>query len=152
LRIPIFFLMTALVLIAAGLLAQQDEPEVDLQVTKTVDNDTPDSPGQTIEFAIEIKNLSETTAENIVVEDRLPPELAIPEVMVPATSAGTYDIETALWRIDEIAPGQAELLTLPAIVSATPQPACIRNRATLVSTDAVSHNNASDAIIRRPDI
>lgn len=152
LRVIIACLTVILVFSASGNLAQAVEPGGDVQVTMSVDNATPETPQQIVEFTIEVKNPGESTAENVMVEDMLPPELAIPEGMTPTTSVGDYDPLSGIWDVGEIAPGDTETLVIPAVVWVSPQPACIINEAALMGDDDDNANNVSVVAIRLPGV
>jgi uncharacterized repeat protein (TIGR01451 family) len=151
-RVAVLCAVTLSSLLGTGVWAQAVSPDFDLQLSKHVDNEAPSAPFQTIEFSIEVRNVSGATARDVRVEDRLPVQLTVPEVMAPTTSSGTYDISDGIWRIPEIAPGETALLTVPAYVKTDPQPACVVNRAELISADETNLNNTAVAVIRRPDV
>ena len=152
LRVEIKYITLAAVAALLLLGAQQAWPVSDLRVIKSVDNEAPDAPGQTVEFTVEVRNTGDATVEKVVLRDRLPAELALPEVMVPVASTGRYNRSTGIWRIPSIVAGSSEFLTIPVIVNASPQPACIVNRATLLDAVGPESNYSAIAAIRRPDI
>lgn len=99
-----------------------------LALTKSVDNPTP-MPGEPVEFTVEIKNIGDETALDVVVQESLPSELVIPASMAAFPGSGSYDPETGEWAVGALGPGAGSVLTVPAIVDTTDPPACIVNTA-----------------------
>ena len=107
---------------------------LDLKIEKSVDNPVPIG-AQPVEFTIVVTNVGEKPATGVIVEDKLPQGLAIPDGLAAFTSSGDYDSSKGLWVVGDIAVGEEEIMTLPAVVTATPQPACIINSAKLLAPD-----------------
>ena len=125
----------------------------DIFVQKTVDNPAPAGPQQTVEFTVEVSNGGSGPAKDVVVVDKLPAELAIPEGMAVFTSTGVYDPASGHWDIGEIQVGVKQVMSIPAIIVTEPQPACVINLATAyLSVDRDGSNNWSSIALRRPDI
>ncbi|MGI9568503.1 MAG: DUF11 domain-containing protein, partial [Desulfobulbia bacterium] len=127
---------------------------LDVEVRKSVDNPTPTGPQQTVEFTVEVRNIGDEPANEVVVEDKLPPELSIPEGMAAFTSMGYYDPSTGRWDIGELEPGlPSEILTIPAVITSELQPVCVVNTATSnVPGDGNPDNDSAFSTLRRPDI
>lgn len=125
---------------------------LDLKIEKLVDNPVPIG-AQPVEFTIVVTNVGEKPATGVIVEDRLPQGLAIPDGLAAFTSSGDYDSSKGLWVVGDIAVGEEEIMTLPAVVTATPQPACIINSAKLLAPDdASSRNDVASAAVMLPVI
>ena len=123
-------------------------PVVLVQVSKTVDDPSPAAPLQTIEFTIKAVSTGSATANNVILQEILPPELEIPEGMAAFTTAGVYDQFTGLWSVGDLEPGQSELMTLPAIVVADPQPACIVNNVSMSIDDGDFSDRLASVSVR----
>lgn len=129
------------------------QSDFDLAVSKTVDNSTPDGPQQAFEFTVSIANPGPGPAADVVVVDKLPPELAIPEGMAVYTSAGYYDVESGRWHVGDLANSLPQVMTIPAVVNTESQPACIINTASIeIGNDINPANNTSSVAVRLPDI
>lgn len=127
------------------------EADFDLVVNKTVDNPTPDGLQQAVEFTVSIANKGPGRVTDVVVVDRLPPELSIPEGMAAYTSAGYYDEDSGRWEVGDLDNSLPQVMTIPALVNAEPQPACIINSAsTVFEGDMYPGDNESSAAIRLP--
>ena len=133
----------------------QSEPHgFDVSVLKSVDNPTPSGLQQTVEFTVEVRNTGDVPANDVVVEDKLPPELSIPEGMAAFTSRGYYDASSGRWEVGELEPGlPPEILTLPVVITPEPQPVCVVNTATSNTPgDINTSNDSAFSTLRRPDI
>ncbi len=135
-----------------GFVLAQSEPYAAVRVRKSVDNATPTAPLQTIEFTIEAVSTGTGTAANVVLQEILPPELEIPDGMAAFTTTGVYDPVSGQWRVGDLEPEQGELMTLPAIVVAEPQPPCIVNNVSMSIDDSRFVDNRASISIRRPGI
>ncbi len=136
-------------LIAAfGLLPQVLSAAPDLALQMSVSPIVP-TPGQPVEFTVTVRNNGTSSAYNVVVNDKLPPELAIPTGLAAYPSAGTYDQLTGNWSVGSLAYGASATLVIPAIVVAVPQPICSVNVAQVsLATDADSSNNRAVAAVK----
>jgi uncharacterized repeat protein (TIGR01451 family) len=128
------------------------EAEFDIAVNKTVDNPAPDGPQRAVEFTISIENRGPGPATDVVVVDKLPPELSIPEGMAAYTSVGYYDNASGRWEVGDLDNSLPQVMIIPAIVKAEPQPSCIINSASAeIQGDIDPGNNASSVAVRLPD-
>ena len=147
-RRSISIVFIALILGIASVLAQVEE--LDLKIEKSVDNPVPIG-AQPVEFRIVVTNVGEKPATGVIIEDKLPQGLAIPDGLAAFTSSGNYDSSMGLWVVGDIAVGEEEIMTLPAVVIATPQPPCIINTAILLAPDdAASHNDVASTALKLP--
>lgn len=140
---------------AADAICNQPEPvDFDVRVLKSVDNPVPSGSQQTVEFTVEVSNVGEGAATGVVVEDKLPPELAIPEGMAAFTSAGHYDPSSGRWELGDLGPGlPPEILTIPVVITTEPQPVCVLNTASShMPGDKNPNNDSSYSALRRPGI
>lgn len=124
----------------------------DLNLAMTV---TPEVParGQTVEFKVTLGNVGVDAASNVVVVNKLPPELAIPNGMAAFPSVGTYDPVTGSWTIGAVNPGTTATLVIPAVVVPANPPPCIASVAT--TGDPADTNRSNDravAAVRRSSL
>jgi uncharacterized repeat protein (TIGR01451 family) len=111
-------------------------PSADLQVTKTVDNATPNL-GTNVTYTVTVTNAGPNDATNASVDDLLPAGL----VFVSATaSQGIYDDNVGLWTIGSVAAGDSVTLQIVATVTL---PGDITNTAT-VDADEHDPNGANN--------
>ena len=96
----------------------------DLALQMTVDTPVP-APLQTVEFTLTLRNSGADAATDVVVNDRLPPELAIPTGLAAFPSVGTYDAATGLWTVGTLNPAATATLVIPAVVVSPSAPPCI---------------------------
>jgi uncharacterized repeat protein (TIGR01451 family) len=128
------------------------ESDFDITVDKTVDNPVPDSPQQVVEFTVSIQNKGPGSATDVVVLDKLPPELSIPEGMAAYTSAGYYDMDSGRWEVGDLDNSLPQVMTIPVMVTAETQPACIINSAAAeIPGDMDPSTNTSSVAIQLPD-
>ena len=121
----------------------------DLALQMTVDTPVP-APLQTVEFTLTLRNTGADAATDVVVNDRLPPELAIPTGMAAFPSVGAYDAATGVWAVGTLNPAASAKLVIPAVVVSANAPPCIANVATTNnSLDPVSSNDRAVAAVRR---
>ena len=121
----------------------------DLALQMTVDTPVP-APLQTVEFTLTLRNVGSDAATSVVVNDRLPGELAIPPGLAAFPSVGSYDAATGLWTVGTLNPGASATLVIPAIVVSPNAPPCIANVATTNnSLDPASSNDRAVAAVRR---
>jgi uncharacterized repeat protein (TIGR01451 family) len=121
----------------------------DLALQMTVDTPVP-APLQTVEFTLTLRNTGTDAATDVVVNDRLPPELAIPTGLAAFPSVGTYDAATGLWTVGTLNPAATATLVIPAVVVSPSAPPCIANVATTNnSLDPVRSNDRAVAAVRR---
>jgi len=122
----------------------------DLVVEKTV-NDPTLMPGAAVDFNVTVSNLGPSTANDVVIADKLPTGLAIPSGTVPVPSQGAYDPAAGIWDIGTLAAGAEAVLTVPAQVTVDPLPICITNRAVAGAAefDPDLVNNVAVAALRQ---
>jgi hypothetical protein len=119
-------------------------------VTKTV-SDPVLSPGAFVEFTIEIVNQDQPRSD-LVVEDKLPEGLVIPDGTAPSASKGEYDPVTGLWVLGPLSRSEILSLRIPAQVVADPLPDCIVNFARVFSASSPQSFLSRDfAALRQPD-
>ncbi|HEX9207023.1 MAG TPA: DUF11 domain-containing protein [Steroidobacteraceae bacterium] len=128
-------LIAALLAIPAVAFAQ-----VDVALQKTLDVAVP-AAGQVVQFTVRARNLGNRDALNVVVNDALPPGLAIPPGTAVYVSAGDYSPATGAWSMSQLAAGTAATLVMPAVVSMTSPPACLVNVAQNVTPDDANAGN-----------
>lgn len=120
----------------------------DLALTMSVSPLVPTA-GQPVEFTVTISNEGTLTAANVVVNDKLPPELGIPVGYAAYPSVGTYDPTAGTWSVGSMKPGTRATLVIPAIVAVSPQPPCSVNVAEVTSAqDADTSNNRAVAAVK----
>jgi hypothetical protein len=125
----------------------------DLSITKNVDNQNPTGPNQTIEFKVTVEHVRGASVGTVVIRDKLPSELQLPEVMAPYVSVGQYDIKSGEWEIELLQEGQREVLIIPAVYGDGEQASCAVNIASLVSgSDLDNTNNESRVALRAPGV
>jgi uncharacterized repeat protein (TIGR01451 family) len=123
-------------------------PQVDIAVTKTVDDDTPDR-NQNVTFTVTAANVSTTNATGVVIRDILPAGLTF----VSATpSVGAFSNATGLWTVGNLAASGSANLQIVATVSAPTLPAngTITNTAELNAvdqTDSNANNNTGTRVL-----
>lgn len=129
------------------------ESDFDLVVEKTVDDPAPAGAQRAVEFTVSVVNKGPGPVKDVVVIDKLPVELAIPEGMAAYTSAGYYDPDSGRWEVGDLDNSLPQVMTIPALVTAQPQPACITNSAsTRTEGDMSPGNNESAVAVRLPGI
>lgn len=85
--------------------------EIDLELSKTVDNETPNI-GDQITFTLTVDNVSDVNATGVQVEDLLPAGYSF----VSALGNGTYDDSTGLWDVGSIDSGTSATLDITVTV------------------------------------
>ncbi|HUG70255.1 MAG TPA: SdrD B-like domain-containing protein [Pirellulaceae bacterium] len=86
--------------------------ELDLSVTKTVDNDSPNV-GDNITFTITVANAGPANGTNITVDDVLPAGLAY---VSDTPSQGSYNSTTGVWTVGSLASGSNAMLQIVTLV------------------------------------
>lgn len=121
----------------------------DLELRMSVDIPVP-GPGQPVQFTVTLTNIGTDPAAGVIVNDKLPAELAIPAGMAAFTSTGTYTPNTGTWIVGDMAAGATAVLVLPAIVAVATQPPCSANVAdTSHSLDTQRSNDRAVAVVRK---
>jgi uncharacterized repeat protein (TIGR01451 family) len=118
----------------------EDPLQVDLAVTKSVDNPTPNV-GDTITYTIALTDNSTNNATNVTVQDILPAGLTFDSA---TPSQGTYDPASGIWTVGGVANQSSAVLTVRAkVISPNPE----TNVATITHSDQfdpnVGNNTAS---------
>ena len=107
-----------------------DGCEVDLELTKMVDNPTPNV-GDTVIFTLTVVNNGPSQAFGIQIQDILPTGLAS---VVATPSVGTYNSGTGIWELNStMNSGDTETLTISAEV--TPLCGTITNTAEIIAVN-----------------
>jgi uncharacterized repeat protein (TIGR01451 family) len=101
--------------------------QVDLSLTKTVDDQTPDL-GTTVSYTLELANAGPSDATGVVVMDELP----VGVEWVTDTSGGAYDPSTGLWTVGSLASGDTVAIDIEVM---TISPGAITNVAEVVEVD-----------------
>ena len=120
-------------------------PDVDLEVTKFVDDDTPNE-GDTIVYSVKVFNqeLEDATgvsdATNIEIRDDFPPQITY----VSDDSGGSYDPATGIWDIALLPIRTGRTLQITGIVNSGTGGSTIKNTATVQSLDQNDPNPGND--------
>ena len=113
---------------------------LDLAVTKTVDDNTPDR-NQNVTFTVTVTNGSQIGATNVQVTDALPAGLTF----VSATpSTGTYDNSTGIWTLGSLANTAGQNTATLQIVATMIGTAAITNTATITGVAELDTNSANN--------
>ena len=116
-------------------------PQVDLRITKVVNNASPPV-GGLVQFTMSVQNLGPSGATGVVVTDLLPSGFSF----VSATSPGgtSYDSRSGFWIVGSLANGATSTLIITATVNPSGD---FENTVTISSTDQVdrdlTNNSAS---------
>ncbi|WP_429725827.1 gliding motility-associated C-terminal domain-containing protein [Aquimarina litoralis] len=113
---------------------------VDLFITKTVDDGTPDE-GGTINYTITITNNGAPAATNVSITDVLPVGVTY---VSDTPSQGTYDDATGLWTIGTISNGSSVNVVIEATVDAGTSGDTITNTVTDVILDQTDNDITAD--------
>ena len=124
--------------------ASVNPPNVDLVVTKVVDDPNP-SVGQDVTFTVTVTNNGPDDATGVAVADALPSGLSL---VGTTPSQGTY--AAGVWTVGSLANGATATI---AIVGTVDDPNPLTNTATATATqfDPVTTNNSSFATVNAPD-
>jgi uncharacterized repeat protein (TIGR01451 family) len=110
--------------------ATETPQQADLQVSKTVDNPTPNV-GDTVTYTITVTNNGPNDATGVTVVDILPSQVRLSS----SRGVGDYDPATGIWDVGTVPTGTSVTLTLTSlVVSPNPQ----------ANTAAVSHSDQFD--------
>lgn len=116
------------------------EPELDLAVSKTVDNRTP-LEGEQVTFTVTVTNLGPEEAQEVRVRDVLPAGLTYAD---HSTSQGTYNESTGDWFVGGLDDDASATLTLQATVDAGTADTTLTNTARLTGSDPTDSNSANN--------
>jgi uncharacterized repeat protein (TIGR01451 family) len=119
--------------------------EIDVLVTKTVDNPSPGT-GTTVTFTITASNNGPQTATSVEVADALPAGL---NYSAHTASAGSYNPGSGLWTVGTLANGASETLTLSAVVASGFVGSTLTNTASISAAEieGVTGNNSASASV-----
>jgi len=112
----------------------------DIEVQKSVNNEFP-IVNEPVEFTVQVSNIGDELATDVIVIDQLPVEMGIPAGTAAFTSVGSYDPASGEWTIGDLDAGEGAVLAVPAIVTAAQPPACIVNAAKSQFEDIFSDFN-----------
>ncbi|WP_139142085.1 VCBS domain-containing protein, partial [Alteromonas lipolytica] len=114
-------------------------PTIDLGLSKTVDNATPNL-GDNVSFTLTVSNTGPDTATNVVVTDQLPAGFTF------VSSDGSYDSSTGLWTVGSLASGASATLT---IVATTIDSSAVTNTASVTAdqTELDNSDNTDSATV-----
>ena len=142
--------ISLLFLIGLPFAAAVAQPEI--EVRKSVNNAFP-AADEPIEFTVQVSNIGDEVADNVIISDQLPPEMEIPAGTAAFASMGEYDPATGSWVIGSMGAGADATLIVPAVVTDPQPPACIVNSAVLESgNDSNPNNNEARAGIHQNGI
>ncbi len=116
-------------------------PDVDLAISKSVNNATP-LEGTTVAFTITVTNTGTASSAGIVVNDVLSGGLSYASHTV---SQGTYDSGSGNWNVGTIGAGAQATLTLSANVGAGTGGTTITNTANITATSVNDPNPANNS-------
>ena len=122
------------------------ETYADLEVTKSVDDDTPDV-GQQITYIITLTNNGPDVTGNIMVEDLLPSGLQLISYDV---YSGTYSSTTGKWTVLSLGVSASTTLTMIAEVESGYEGQSLENVVEITASDATdtdSGNNSASKIV-----
>ena len=115
-----------------------DTPDID--VRKSVNNAFPMA-NEPVEFTIQVSNIGNRPAADVMIIDQLPAEMIIPAGTAAFTSVGSYDPVTGEWFVGDLDAGGSAVLSIPAVVTELQPPACIVNTARSEFPDPLDDNN-----------
>jgi uncharacterized repeat protein (TIGR01451 family) len=113
---------------------------VDLAITKTVDNNFPNE-GDLINYAVVVANNGPDTATNVEVTDVLPAGVTF---VSSAATQGSYHSGTGVWSVGSVANAASGTLTISATVDPGTGGSTIVNTATVTASDQTDNNPAND--------
>lgn len=112
----------------------------DIEVQKSTNNEFPVG-NEPVEFTVQVTNVGDEPAAEVIVIDQLPAEMTIPVGTAAFPSVGSYDPASGEWTIGNLDAGQSAVLVVPAIVTETQPPPCIVNAARSQFEDSFSDFN-----------
>ena len=116
---------------------------IDLITTISVDNAVPNE-GNTIEYNVNVSNISSTNATNVSLTSLLPSGLTL--VGSASVTSGTYNNGSGLWTIGTIAKGSKATLTITATVDSGTIGSVITNTTTAAAADQSDVSSAGDVL------
>ena len=120
----IFISITLLIGLSAGVAMATP----DIEVQKSVNNAFPMT-NEPVEFTVQVSNVGDETAANVVIVDQLPAEMLIPAGTAAFPSVGVYGPASGEWAIGDLDAGANAMLVVLAVVTEPQPPACIVNLA-----------------------
>ena len=124
----------------------------DIAVQKSTDNEFPIG-NEPVEFTIQVSNVGDALAADVIITDQLPTEMGIPPGTAAFPSVGSYDPDSGEWIIGDLDAGQGATLVIPAIVTSAQPPACIVNTARSEFPDILDDSNdEARAAIHQPGV
>lgn len=113
-------------------------PTIDLELTKTVDNNNPDE-GDTIYYTLTVSNVSTTLgATNVVVRDYIPDNTTkyhVPDVTITQGSVLLLPSNVLEWTVGDIAVGGSATMTVQVVVHTGTDGTSFDNRAEVWSAN-----------------
>ncbi len=122
----------------AGSASLNANPTADLQISKTVDNTTPNL-GTNVTYTISVHNAGPNGATGVVIDDLLPLGL---NLVTAAPSQGSYNAGTGVWTVGALANAADATLVVVATVTL---PGDLTNTASVAATNQHDPNPANDS-------
>ena len=112
----------------------------DIEVRKSVNTEFPMA-NEPVEFTIQVSNIGDEPAADLLIFEQLPAEMGTPEGTAAFPSTGSYDAASGEWVIGNLDPGAGAVLVVPAIVTDPLPPPCIVNSASSEFPDVLNDSN-----------
>src|SRR5690606_27089415 len=125
-----------------------NEPVADLSLVKSVDRTTA-SQGDTVVFTIQVTNSGPNATTGVTVTDNTLTNASaeFTDLTLPAgsPSQGSYDFDTGVWTVGDLAVGQTETLTIQATIAVDPPVTNIAQvtNSDLPDPDSTPNNNVA---------
>lgn len=120
----------------------------DLEIVKTVNNQTPITLTGSLIYTITVTNRGSLEATGVIIRDQLP---GVTTLVTATASQGSYSATTYLWTVGTIAPGASAILTLAVNYTLGQNtPRTFFNTASLDSStpgDSNAANNVSSVVV-----
>ena len=121
--------------------ASSTTPNAGLAITETVDNTAPPA-GSTVHYALTVSALGPATSTDVSVNDLLPSGLTF---VTSTPSTGTYESDTGVWTIGDMASGSVASLGIAASIDPTIAGATITNSANADEGASVTNPDEGEA-------
>jgi uncharacterized repeat protein (TIGR01451 family) len=121
--------------------ASSASQSADLEVAKTVDDDTP-SEGDTITYTVALTNNGPDSATNVDVTDALPAGVTY---LSDTVTQGSYNSGTGIWTVGTVATTAPDTLTIDVTVDAGTAGSTIINTASVAAIDQTDPNPGNDS-------
>jgi uncharacterized repeat protein (TIGR01451 family) len=118
-------------------------PLVDIQVTQSVDDDTPGA-GQSVVFLVTARNAGPSTATGVVLSSSLPGGLTFGG---DVPSQGTYTSGTGTWTVGTLASGASATLTLTMTNTGLAPVTQTFSKTASAEADVVTGNDAASVVL-----